>query len=83
MMHSISERDSKKYSNNIGSKSVDNPRMGTIPIETTNGNIETQANMPVPNSLRESVESISTFDTKKWRRMINGNVEMIQKKVDQ
>lgn len=81
-LHSISERDSKKYSNNIGSKSVEHPRMGTVPIETTNGNIETQANMAVPDSVRVSVESISAFDTKKWKRMINGNVDMIQKKVD-
>ena len=64
---------------------MDGPRlMGTIPVETTNGNIniETQAYNQQADSLRNSVESISAFDTKKWRRMINGNVEMIQKKVD-
>ena len=31
-MHSVSERDTKKRSNNYGSKSVDQPRIGTIPI---------------------------------------------------
>ena len=35
--------------------------------------------------MRESgIETASTnFDTKKWKRIINGNVDMIQKKVDQ
>ena len=37
----------------------------------------------MPTSARESVETLTIFDTKKWKRMINGNVEMIQKKVDQ
>ena len=33
--------------------------------------------------MRNSSESLAVFDTKKWRRIINGNVEMLQKKVDQ
>ena len=34
-------------------------------------------------TLRESIETTTVFDTKKWKKMINGNVDMIQRKVDQ
>lgn len=83
-IHSISERDTKRRSNNMGSKSVDQPRtMGTIPIIDSLGNESEQRAIQMNSTMRDSYEQTTSFDTKKWKRMINGNVEMIQKKVDQ
>ena len=33
--------------------------------------------------MRDSLESTAVFDTKKWKKMINGNIGMVQQKVDQ
>ena len=58
--------------------------MNTIPLESM-GNESTAQNMTAANTgtLRESIETTTVFDTKKWKKMINGNVDMIQRKVDQ
>jgi len=74
---SVSGRDQKKRNNNIGSKSLDHPRMATIPI------VDSMGNEFGVNQNTESAETLTVFDTKKWKRIINGNVEIIQKKVDQ
>ena len=57
--------------------------MNTIPLESM-GNESTAQNMTAANTatLRESIETTTVFDTKKWKKMINGNVDMIQRKVD-
>ena len=69
----------KKRYQNSGAKSVEQSRnMMTIPLADTLGNETTQANaMTGVQSMRESVEVSTGFDTKKWKRIINGNVEMI------
>ena len=55
--------------------------MKTIPIVDSVGNEMTTtmhaATTAVPNSIRDSQEELSQFDTKKWKKIINGNVEMI------
>ena len=53
--------------------------MTTVPIVDSLGNDE---GMKMNMNLRESSEVTTSFDTKKWKRMINGNVDMIKKKVD-
>lgn len=55
--------------------------MPTIAIVDSLGN-ETEGavnNLPTESG----AEVVTAFDTKKWRKIINGNVDMIQKKVDQ
>ena len=71
-------QDAVKKVNNIASKSVDHPRKGTIPIATSAGN---EGLTMALNT--ESSEALTVFDTDKWKKIINGNVEIIQKKVDQ
>jgi len=65
-----------------GAKSVE-PRsvMNTIPLESI-GNESTAQNLG-PDTVTESIDTTTIFDTKKWKKMINGNVTMIQQKVDQ
>ena len=79
-------RETKRQNNvgsKVGSKSVDHPKgtMKTIPIVDSVGNEMTTtmhaATTAVPNSIRDSQEELSQFDTKKWKKIINGNVEMI------
>ena len=55
----------------------------TIPLHETLGNDSAANAMTNDRSMRESMEVATGFDTKKWKKIINGNVEMIQKKVDQ
>ena len=57
---------------------MDHPRKGTIPIGTSAGN---EGLTMALNT--ESSETLTIFDTVKWKKIINGNVEIIQKKVDQ
>ena len=57
--------------------------MATIPLESL-GNETTVTNIGnVPTQVNESSEANMNFDTRKWKKIINGNVDMIQKKVDQ
>ena len=60
--------------------------MGTIAIVDSLGNETTLVNQgqsSLPTQVNESAEQASAFDTKKWKKIINGNVDMIQRKVDQ
>ena len=76
-INSVSERDTKhRRATNMGSKSVDQPRMATIPIIESVGSEENNL-VKMNTSLRESAEQTASFDTKKWKRIINGNVDMI------
>lgn len=89
----VSERNSGTYSttnkkkpkkqNNRGAKSIDQNRMATIPLESFADDNTTQAAMTnVPTQMRESADETMSFDTKKWKKIINANVDMVQKKVD-
>ena len=67
-VHSISERDdnnnhSKKRSTKMGSKSVDQPRMGTIAIVDSIANEESGRVMKLNSTLRDSSEQTTSFDT--------------------
>ncbi len=74
----------KKRYNKTGSKSVEQSmNMPTIPLHETLGNDSAANALTNDRSMRESMEVATGFDTKKWKKIINGNVEMIQKKVDQ
>lgn len=76
-INSVSDRGTKKRSNNMGAKSVDQPRIGTIPLAESLATDENQLVNLNSASLRDSAEQAASFDTKKWKRIINGNVEMI------
>ena len=54
--------------------------MGTIAIVDSLGNETTLVNQgqsSLPTQVNESAEQASAFDTKKWKKIINGNVDMI------
>ena len=79
----VSEKKSshrKSKNQNSGSKSVE-PRgvMTTIPLESL-GNESTAQNLATaanPVTVRDSLDSTAVFDTKKWKKMLNGNISMI------
>ena len=57
--------------------------MATIPLESLGNETQQTGVGNLPTQVRESSEANMTFDTRKWKKIINGNVDMIQKKVDQ
>ena len=58
------------------------PRLTSLPaMETEDKKLGSAANLL--NGSNTAMESVASFETEKWKKIINGNVEMIQNKWEQ